>query len=246
MLAEYRDLATIEATLPDLPRVGLGPAGQGVEFPVKFWLHRVDSVERAELMAGEYRGLELDVVYDSAGGYFDVGHPPVPSVGLSLEQLIGSIPDPTNHYFWIDFKNLTEANEVPSCALLESIARKYGLMRHMIVESTNPRALSCFGERGFYTSYYLFPDATLESMSPAQVRVYYEEVKANLQASRVNALSSNYRSLPFIRKYFPGMDVLLWYLEPARNLRFYATRAYLAHQGRVRVILVNQRSRGYR
>ena len=246
MLYEYRSLAGLEARLPDLPPVDVVPGGPRIDFPVKVWLHRVDSQERARLMAGKYRGLEVDIVYDTARHYFDVGHPPVPSVGLSLEQWIGSIPDPGSHYFWLDFKNLTEADEAASCDLLASIARKYGLLHNLIVESPNPRGLSCFGERGFHTSYYLFPDSTLDSMSPPQVQAYYEEVKANLQASRVSAVSSHYRSLPFIRKYFPRMDILLWYLEPARNPRFYVTRAYLSSQDRVKVILVNERSPGYR
>jgi hypothetical protein len=76
-----------------------------------------------------------------------------------------------------------------------------------IVESINPRALSCFTESGFYTSYCLFPESRLSTMDREQLTNYYDEVKANLMASEVNALSSSHRSLPFIEKYFPDADI---------------------------------------
>lgn len=242
----YREFRAVEARLPDLPKVSAVAHQRRAGFPTKIWVHRVNSVERAVLMAKEYRGMEMDVVYDSAAGYYDVGHPPTPSLGISLDHMFASVPDVGSHYFWIDFKNLDDANKDAACALLVSIGRKYGIVSRMIVESTNPRALSCFTEHGFYTSYYLFASSNLRRMSPAQVRDYYEEVKSNLLASKVTALSSDYRSLPFIEKYFPEMDILLWYLEDGRPLRFYATLAYLTQKDHVKVVLVSRSSPGYR
>ena len=60
---------------------------------MKVWLHRVNSVERAVRMAKQYRGMEIDVMYDSAADAFDVGHPPAPSIGLSLDRLLAAVPD---------------------------------------------------------------------------------------------------------------------------------------------------------
>jgi hypothetical protein len=241
----YRDFKAVEQRLPDLPQVRSGTRQRYAGFPV-VWLHRVDGVERAVLMAQEYQGMEIDVVYDAAADYFDVGHPPVPSQGISLDAVLSSVPGVRAHYFWIDFKNLTDANKKAACARLLSIGRKYGIVNQMIVESPNPRALSCFTEMGFYTSYYLFPESKLSTMDQEQVTSYYEEVKASLMASKVNALSSSYRSLPFIEKYFPETDILLWYLEPGKRLRYYASLTYLRLRPRVKVILVDHRSPGYR
>jgi hypothetical protein len=242
----YNEFWAVEKQLPDLPQV-IPPIAQARPgFPDKIWVHRVNSVERARLMAKEYRGLEMDVVYDSAADYYDVGHPPTPSLGISLDQVFSSLPDVGSHYFWLDFKNLSDANKEAACARLVSLARKYRIGSHVIVESGNPEALACFGARGFYTAYNLFPDDNLAEMTPAQIRSYYEEVRANLLAYRVNALSSNYRSLPFIEKYFTGIDILTWYRDDARNLRHYATLGYLAQKRRVKVILVKHWSAGYR
>ena len=241
----YGGVQALTRRLPDLQKISAGTRPRQTEFPV-VWLHRVDSVERAVLMARDYKGMEIDVVYDSASDYFDVGHPPVPSQGISLDRIFSSLPGVRGHYFWIDFKNLTDQNKEAACARLLSIGLKYGIVNQMIVESPNPRALTCFTMNGFYTSYYLFPETKLSDMNRGQLTDYYEEVKANLMASQVNALSSDYRNLPFIEKYFPNGDILLWYLEADKHLRYYAILAYLRLRPRVKVILVHQRSPGYR
>jgi hypothetical protein len=146
----------VEQRLPDLPKVRSGTRQRQAGFPV-VWLHRVDSVERAVLMAKDYKGMEIDVVYDSAADYFDVGHPPVPSQGISLDRIFSSVPRVREHYFWIDFKNRTDANKEAACARLLSTGRKYGIVNQMILESINPRALLCFTENGFTPHTVCFP-----------------------------------------------------------------------------------------
>jgi hypothetical protein len=246
VLGAYRDYRAVARQLPDLPPVHGAPHRRTAAFPVKVWLHRVNSVERAVGMAKQYRGMEIDVMYDSAADAFDVGHPPAPSIGLSLDRLLAAVPDVGSHYFWIDFRNLTDANAPAACARLVAIARKHDLVSHMIVESVHPTALACFTDSGFHTSYYLFPEISLPAMNTEQRRAYYEEVKAGVAASNVNHLSMSYESLPFVDRYFPDADVLTWYRERDRNLRYYAMLEYLKRQSRIRVILIRQMSRGYR
>src|SRR5262245_7032067 len=206
----------------------------------------MNSAERAVWMAKQYRGMEIDVMYDSAADSFDMGHPPTPSIGLSLDRLLAAVPDVASHSFWIDFKNLTDANAATACTRLVAIARKYDLIRHMIVESVHPTALACFTDNGFHTSYYLFPEVGLLAMNTEQRTAYYEEVKAGLATSNVNNLSMSYESLPFVDRYFPDADVLTWYPGWDRNLRYYAMLAYLKAGSRIRVILIKQMSPGYR
>ena len=246
VLAAWHELRAIAGRLPALPPLAGLTQARTPGFPVKVWLHRVDSIERAVRMARAWAGMEIDVVFDSAAGYFDVGHPPLPPSGISLDSLLGAIPSVDRHYFWIDFKNLSDGNASAACENLRGVARRRGLVGHMIVESPNPRALACFTSAGFYTSYYLFPDQGIEAMDDGTLRRYYEDVRRNLSASRVNAVSSSYESLPFIETYLPGTDVLLWYLEHDRNLRSRAVLTYLTRRPEVRVVLVRRLSPGYR
>jgi hypothetical protein len=245
-LLAYREFRAVAQQLPDLPAISGVPSRRDAGFPVKVWLHRVNSIPRAQRMAKQYRGMEIDVMYDSAADFFDVGHPPEPSIGLSLDRLLTAVPDVSSHYFWIDFRNLTDANARAACDRLHAIATQHGLVGHMIVESVHPTALACFADSGFYTSYYLFPELSLPAMDTAQRTAYYHEVKAGLASSKVNAVSMSYESLPFADRYLPDADVLLWYRDRSRNLRYYATLAYLKARSRVQVILVRQMSRGYR
>jgi hypothetical protein len=83
-------------------------------------------------------------------------------------------------------------------------------------------------------------------MTREQLIQYYEEVKTNLMAGNVSALSSSYRSLPFIEKYLPDMDILLWYLEATKGLRYRAWLTYLGTRSRVKIILVSHPGPGYR
>jgi heptose-I-phosphate ethanolaminephosphotransferase len=246
VLAAWRELRAIAGRLPALPPLAGLTQASDPGFPVKVWLHRVDSIERAVRMARAYAGMEIDVVFDSAAGYFDVGHPPLPPSGISLDSLLGAIPAVDRHYFWIDFKNLTDGNAPAACENLRGVARRRGLVGHLIVESPNPQALTCFTAAGFYTSYYLFPEQGIETMDEAGLRRYYEEVRRDLAASRVNAVSSSFESLPFIEAYLPGTDALLWYLDHDRNLRHRAVLAYLTRRPHVRVVLERKLSRGYR
>lgn len=242
----YRDAASLGRRLPDLPPVRSATLPSKGGFPVTVWAHRVNSVQRAVLLAKDHRGLEIDVVYDAVADYFDVGHPPVPSAGISLERLLAALPDVRHRYFWIDFKNLTADNARAACDRLRSIAGKFGIVGNMIVESTEPAALQCFTEHGFYTSYYLFPERGAETMSAAELTEYYREVTGHLARSRVNALSSSYRSLQFMEKYFPDADHLVWYLERGKGVRYHAALHYLKRRPGVKVILVRVPSADYR
>src|SRR6476659_10647855 len=123
MTATPRELRAIKSRLPELPEVRVRSRQHPGRFP-PVWLHRVNSVQRAVLMSRKFKGLEVDVVYDSAADYFDVGHPPVPSEGISLDQVFSAVPLLQRHFFWIDFKNLTESNEKAACQRLLAIGRK--------------------------------------------------------------------------------------------------------------------------
>lgn len=245
--AAHREMAELQERLPDLPALQSATQHREMRFPVRLWAHRVNSIRRARALSKEYRGLEIDVVYDSAADYFDVGHPPVPSEGISLEHMLAALPEVESRYFWLDFKNLTRANTAAACARLVAIARGHEILPdHVIVESTDPGPLACFTRAGFFTSYYLFPEVGPQMMSRDQLIAYYREVASRLAGAEVNALSSGYRALPFIEKYFPGADALLWYLDRDNTLSRRANLRYLEANPQVKVILVRAASAGYR
>jgi heptose-I-phosphate ethanolaminephosphotransferase len=230
----------------DLPEVALDlPTPQkGKDFPVRVWLHRVDSVERVKFAEERYQGIEIDVVFDSNGRTFDVGHPPAPSIGLSLETLIASLKDPWQHFYWIDFKNLTLENKRQAAFELSRIAQRFSIIARMIVESAKAEHLDEFSRKGFYTSYYL-PNINPYALPQDQLKDYVRGIAGRLARSQVNAISSDHLQYELIRRYFPGYDVLLWY--PTKNFIAYAIRERkLLADPRVKVLLRQEISPGYR
>lgn len=242
---KYLDFHRIYALLPDLPAIHSDPACNEKIFTDQIWIHRVNSPQRALLMSSKYKGMEMDLVYDSINNIFEVRHPPVEFSGIVLDSIFSSIPHLEDHYFWLDYKNLDSSNKERSCSALLSLTEKHNIKQNIIVESSDPESLTLFSQNGFYTSYYI-PTLNIASSSKETLIAYYEEVKTHLSKSNVCALSTTYLSLPFIEKYFPDKDILLWYLADGTNLSYFATLAYLRTRKNVKVILVAEMSEGYR
>lgn len=231
--------------LPNLKASDLKPQYTNFRFPDKTWLHRVNSSERALLMSKKYEGLELDVTFDSLKNSFDVGHPPTPSIGLTLDDYFYKIPSIKNHAFWLDFKNLREDNKLNALKNILFIANKYGIKNRLIIESQNASSLNVFTNEGFYTSYYI-PVFKLENISSLEIQKYYVEMLDVLKNSKVCAVSAASSQLPFLEKYFPEYDKLIWHLDDRRGLSFYVACIWLRQKSKVKVVLVNEDSKGFR
>ena len=124
------------------------PAAGRRPFPAKAWVHRTDSVEKLNALFSKSGGFELDVVFHTEeGGYFDVTHPPVPSIGLTLDEYFSSQPAIATKCFWLDFKNLTPDDADLAVTSLSATADRFKLKRHLIVESPHPELLVGFSRR---------------------------------------------------------------------------------------------------
>src|SRR5690606_30605130 len=106
------------------------------------------SLEKLAYAQKKYTGLELDVVFDTVTNTFDVTHPPTPSIGLSLEEWMQALD--AEKGVWIDFKNLTAANQSAALERLLKIVTQNNLKKEQfIVESQHPQYLQDFTTAGF-------------------------------------------------------------------------------------------------
>ena len=181
----------------------------GKNFPERKWLHRVNSIERLKYADSRYTGIEIDVVFDEKKHFFDVYHYPDVSRGLSLDTLVSAMTNPEKHYYWIDFKNLTNENKLAASQELFRIAIKYNILTNIIVESENPRCLDDFSRLGFYTSYYL-PNINPYQISAKELETYIKTIAANLTSNPTNAVSAQEIQYELIKKYLYNFDILLW------------------------------------
>lgn len=241
----FMEYQQIKDKLPKLQAFDINPRCTRFNFPDKTWLHRVNSSERALLMAEKYEGLELDVTFDTLKSSFDIGHPPTPSIGLTLDDYFRKIPSIKKHAFWLDFKNLREDNKLKALKNLLFIANKYGIKNRLIVESQNASSLNVFTNEGFYTSYYI-PVFNLANISTLEIQNHYYEMVNVLKNTKVCALSAASSQLPFLEKYFPQYDKLIWHLDDRRGLSFYAANIWLRWKSKVKVVLLNENSKGFR
>lgn len=179
-------------------------------FDEKFWLHRVNNIERLKLVENKYRGIEFDIIFDTELNCFYIAHDPNPQAYIYLDDYFSELTNIDERCFWLDFKNLDEGNTIAAFDELISLTNKYGIApTNMIVESENSVFLSIFTDFGFNTSYYL-PTINPYKASKAQLLEYIEKIDDTLKKSRVNFLSANYIVYQLMKFYYPESDINLW------------------------------------
>ena len=91
----------------------------------KIWAHKINSIERLNETKNLFLGVELDVVYYSNENYFDVNHPPEKSTNLKLQEYFKSQKSHKDCFYWIDFKNLNESNQINSANKIDSLTKLF-------------------------------------------------------------------------------------------------------------------------
>lgn len=179
-------------------------------FSERVWLHKVDDYNRLSEGINKYKGLEIDIHYDSTRSNFYVSHDPDPQEYIYLDEFLGTVENVREHYFGLDFKNVSEDNYKPALALLDSICAKYQIDTHnVIVESNKPQYLSEYTSAGFNTSYYL-PTFNPYNTSDEKIVKHAQAIDSVLVRNNVTYVSANYKQYYFIKEYFPGRKMLLW------------------------------------
>jgi len=224
---------------PDLPG-GL----PGRVFPDRVFIHRINSLERVRYAADRYTGMEIDVMFDEERLCFDVHHPSSSTIGLTLETLIDKLKNPRKHFFWLDFKNLTNTNQRAAVKELLRIAVTFNITQNIIVESSNAAMLGAFAEKGFYTSYYL-PVIDPVFATTKEMEIHVKNIASTLKKSKVHAISANQRQYRWIKKYFTGYDLCFWNFS-ADPLASALVEYKLMKDKNAKILMVDDKSPGDR
>jgi heptose-I-phosphate ethanolaminephosphotransferase len=181
-------------------------------FKEKIWVHRVNSIEKYLEVHSVFRGIELDVVFNSEKGYFDINHPPVKSIDLSLLKFLKSLPINADYNYWVDFKNLNKENMEQSFNRLKFIVETFNLKpENIIVESTRPEFLKLFKSYSFKTSYYL--PIGLHKLEKDSLASNLSTIKKIYEDTKLHYLSFNYRDYKIINSNFPNAKKITWSLN---------------------------------
>ncbi|MBN8526473.1 MAG: phosphoethanolamine transferase [Planctomycetes bacterium] len=177
----------------------------------RIWAHRVDSLGKLrEAMCG-FSGVEIDVKYMPETGVFDVGHPPAPSIGLSLSTMLGELAASDLHV-WLDVKTLADEEASAACGQLEAQLKAATVDKgRIVVESTSIASLDPFKKAGFSVVWYTptkfigalaaQPKEKWRREDEARVRGY----EAELARYGIEQVSSPIEATELLRREFPAI-----------------------------------------
>jgi hypothetical protein len=180
---------------------------------MKVWLHRVNTIGKAQYFQNSYSGFELDVHFDTVAKTFIVKHDATDTTTLTLATWLSSITDPSRLGFWLDFKNLDSLNKDKALTELLRIRQEFALTKEtIVVESSDPINLAGFDQLNFRTSYYIpffYPD----SLTNQQEAYYREGIGENINRSGIRTISAYSLQHDFLKRWFTPMNKLLWYID---------------------------------
>ncbi len=202
----------------------------------KIWAHRIDDQSRLKSAIKYFKGVEVDLVYNSEKNYLDVGHPPAKSIGLSLDKYLSNLTN-KKPYIWLDIKNLNITNAVEIHALLEKLCKKYQYPKDkFLVETRYPEALPIFTKNDFICTYYLpYHIYKREESEKQKILFHINEI---LKAQPTIGVSAAYKDYDILHKNFPTKNKYMWIIESTRNRKLSLTRKILK-DSTVKVVLIS-------
>ena len=203
----------------------------------KIGAHRLDSEYRLKSALKYFDILEFDLVFDENKKYFDITHPPVASIHLTLQKYLQNIPEAKYPFLWLDIKNLEVSNALEILEKLKIVLGKYNYPYHKIlVETRYPDKLDKFNEAGFLTSYYL--PYGLYKKKDKELKKQIEVIQEILEKQPNLGISANVNDYEIMLKYFPKRTKYTWALGRLYSNNFRATRKALK-DSTVKIVLVS-------
>ena len=178
-----------------------------INFTSNILCHRVNGIKRLHEVKDDFGGFEIDLTYQSSNNKFDVNHPPVESIDLSLKQMLATLDDPRKYYYWLDMKNLDSVNVIYAAKRLHSVANKLGITKRIVVESPRIECLREFQDHGFYTALYL---PFLQEVSEIEMQSKIDSLVPLINRVKPSAISQRYDAYNILETQFPDCDKLTW------------------------------------
>ncbi|MEZ4874531.1 MAG: hypothetical protein R2793_03535 [Flavobacteriaceae bacterium] len=209
-------------------------------FYEKVWAHRVDSIDKLESALSHFKGVEVDLVFQEASQTLDVGHPPVPSIGLTFENYLKAIPNGEEVFIWMDIKNLTVENAPAILKRISLLLEERNYPKSLLlIESQQPESLQIFSKDGFFVSYYL--PYGLGEMDTFSLQKEVENIHTVLANNKSLGVSSSYLDYEVMSLHFPNTTKYLWKIDGVTPKNFFQTRKILK-DSTVKVVLTHFRS----
>lgn len=203
---------------------------QGVN---RLWPHRVNSLQRFRYLYGEFPGFECDIQFLADKGVLCIGHDaPGPAPDTFVDYL--KLDSPRRKLFWLDVKNVNAGNMRSFCDRLGVLDSLYSIRNRVIIELYDTLTALTIRERGFLTA---LNAVWIDSSRIPAMRTLYPQ--------RISLLSSDARSLPMLRRDFPGSKQIAWDIAFCNGISS-GNLLKKANDTDLLVCLINVKSPGYR
>jgi hypothetical protein len=207
----------------------------------KIWAHRVNSLERYDLLKDKFDGFEADLSFQPETGTFFIYHPP-----LTHETAILPLSEYLKHADLRQKRIWFDTRYVGVCYIrqaLESISKNDDTMavkKACIFELYDAAAAAIFSQHGYNSSFNASEEIQLALQKDTLLRD-----SINKELSQVAYVSQDAEYLPVIKKIFPGKQLVTWELHI--NSFFNRRRLKeLLNDPQVAVLFVNIKTPFYR
>jgi hypothetical protein len=204
----------------------------------KLWVHRVDSKERYNILKGKFAGYETDIVWDTWKKHFLVYHPPIEGKPIWLERFL-SAADTKNSMFWFDTRETPASDTANMLRMLDTLDQHFKIKMNAILELYDTTVANYLADHGYWVAL---------NIDPQWISSYKETDWQILKATmspKISFVSQEDMYVPFLEKQFQGKDIITWSIA----FKNYFNRDHLrklVSNNKVRVVLVNVKSRHYK
>lgn len=204
----------------------------------KLWVHRVDSRQRFDLLKGKFAGYETDIAWDPWKRQFAVYHPPLEGRPARLEKFLSGI-DTKSSMLWLDTRQTRVADTLNIRKELDRLDRQSAIKMNAVIEVYDTAVANYLADEGYWVALNIHPE---------WISSYRQADWQRLQQSmspRIAFLSQEDIHVPFLKKQFPGKDIITWSIA----FNNYFDRGHLrklVNDQRVKIILVNIKSKYYK
>jgi len=209
----------------------------GFQYPEsKIWAHRVNNPDDANIKIKNFKGIEIDLIYNKATGQLVVSHDQNDiNKQITFRQYLQRIKKPNELYYWLDVKNLIDNTEA-ICDTINHLAEVFQFKDRFFVESWYAVALSRAKEKGITTSLWI---DNLYDMKDMDTLKWLDNARHKISIATPDALSAEYRMWRLLVDYFPDNNIHLWHTPADYSEDNAKLTREMCHDSHVKVVLVD-------
>ena len=180
-----------------------------IKYPnTKTWYHGANTIEKAKEKSMIFEGLELDINFDRNSENLYVCHNIEDTIlGLTIEEWFEALPNPSQNYYWIDFKNLHPDYVHYACEKILSLIYKYNLKNRIWIEFYNIPELEIVKRYGIYTI------LTIENSNYQDYSLFIWQyfILGKIAQLKPEAIGCDHTMFNNLTKFFPNYHIFLWH-----------------------------------